>query len=92
MSVDLSELRRLVEAMDAGLGDGVSWADGQRAFSAGVTALRNAAPQLLDEIERLRKVEEAARAVCGKEMEIDGITFRQQDLIDALRKALEGGK
>ncbi len=57
-----------------------------------VVALRNAAPALLDEIERLRKVEAAARAVAacgwGTAVLTEGEHYARMSKMDTLRKAL----
>ncbi len=72
-----------------GVGDGVRLGGASNSPDIdGIVAIRNAAPAMLDEIERLRKVAEAAREF----LDAYDIGHEEEHMfVNALRKAL-GGK
>ncbi len=94
-NLDLADLRRLVNAMNA-----LPRHQNLVAHWECSAAMRNAAPALLDEIERLRKVEDAARVYCDPGRHAHNCTkgtgmswepeYPCSCGLDALRKALGG--
>ncbi len=96
----LDTLNRDYRHTEVGFDDGRYFDKGGRPDADGIVALRNAAPALLTEIERLRKVEEAARAYCDPGRHAHNCTkgkgmswepeYPCSCGLDALRKALGG--